>query len=179
MKRYQSEIALSQVDLAIQIENVKKVLENILSLFNKLCNPSILTHETSQKILSLGENLKILGMQLPQNLAQSEKHFRKLLQTQSQLATLIENEANIRSKLINIQTTLTLHMEILYKELGHAKTLLKKDPNLSTLDGLLHLAIKLTIQIKSLDAAYENQDATIKIILDVHKYFLEKYTISV
>ena len=58
---------------------------------------------------------------------------------------LIEKEANIRSKLINIQASLTPHMEILQKELAHAKTLLKKDPNLSTLDGLVHLANEIAI----------------------------------
>ena len=73
-------------------------------------------------------------MQLPQNLAQSEKHFHTLLQSQSQLVVLIAKEANVRAKLTNIQAFLTPHMEILHKELGYAKTLLKKDPNLSTLE---------------------------------------------
>ncbi len=70
-------------------------------------------------------------------------------------------------------------MEILHKELGYAKMLMKKDPNLLTLDGLVHLATEVAIQIKSLDEAFENWDATLKIILDVHKYFLEKHTINV
>ena len=47
-------------------------------------------------------------------------------------------------------------MKILHKELGYAETILKKDPNFYTLDGLVHLAIELAIQIKSLDVAYEN-----------------------
>ena len=70
-------------------------------------------------------------------------------------------------------------MEILHKELRYAETLLKKDPNLSTLDGLIHLAAKLVIQIKYLEVACDNWDATLKIILEVHKYFLDKHTISV
>ena len=45
---------------------------------------------------------------------------------------------------------------------------MKKDPNLSTIDGLVHLVVELAIQIKSLDVACENWDATLKIILDVH-----------
>ena len=61
-------------------------------------------------------------------------------------------------------------MEILHKELGYTKTLLKKDPNLSTLDGLVHLVAELAIQIKSLDVACDNSDTTLKIIMDVHKY---------
>ena len=48
---------------------------------------------------------------------------------------------------------------------------MKKDSNLSTLDNLVHLAVELAIQIKSLDVACENWDATPKIILEVHKYF--------
>ena len=47
-------------------------------------------------------------------------------------------------------------MEILHKELGYAETLMKKDPNLSTLDGLVHLAIDIAIQIKLLDVACES-----------------------
>ena len=92
---------------------------------------------------------------------------------------LIEEEASIRAKLTNIQASLTPHMEILHKELGYAKTLLKKDPNLSTLDGLVHLAIEIAIQLKSLEFACENWYTTLKIIMEVHKSFLDKYNISV
>ena len=70
-------------------------------------------------------------------------------------------------------------MEIFHKELGYVETLLKKDPNLSTLDGLVHLAAKFSIQIKSLDVACKNWDAALKIILEVHKSFLDKHTIRV
>ena len=70
-------------------------------------------------------------------------------------------------------------MDILHKELSDEETLMKKNLNLSTLDGLLHLATELAIQMKSLDVACDNWDATLKIILEVHKYFLDKYTISV
>ena len=70
-------------------------------------------------------------------------------------------------------------MEILHKELGYAKTLMKRDPNLSTLDDLVYLAAKLAIQIKSLEIACDNWDVTLKIIIEVHKYFLDKHTISV
>ena len=52
-------------------------------------------------------------------------------------------------------------MEIMHKELGYAETLLKKDPNLSTLDGLVHLATELAIQLKSLDVVCDNWDATL------------------
>ena len=92
---------------------------------------------------------------------------------------MIVEEANIRAKLTNTQAFLTPHMEILHKELGYAKTLLKKDPNLSTLDGLVHLVVEQPIQLKSLDVACENWDAALKIILEVHKSFLDKHTICV
>ena len=36
-------------------------------------------------------------------------------------------------------------MEILQKEQAQAQNLLKKDPSLSTLDGLVHLAIEIAI----------------------------------
>ena len=70
-------------------------------------------------------------------------------------------------------------MEIMHKELGYAQTLLKKDPNLSTLDGLVHLATEFAIQIKSLDVACDNWDATLKIIMEVHDFCLDKHTIGV
>ena len=70
-------------------------------------------------------------------------------------------------------------MEILHKELGYAETPLKKDLNLSTLDNLIHLATNLVIQIKSLDVACDNWDANLKIIMEVHKSFLDKHTIHV
>ena len=92
---------------------------------------------------------------------------------------LIVEEANIRAKLTNIQASLTPHMEILHKELGYAETLMKKDPNISTLDGLVHLVVEIAIQIKSLDVALDTWDATLKIIMVVHKKFLDKYTVSV
>ena len=88
---------------------------------------------------------------------------------------LTVEEANIRAKLINIQASLTPHMEILQQELDYAKTLLKKDPNLSTLDGLVHLAAEIAIQLKSLDVALDNWDSALKHISILHKSFLDKF----
>ena len=53
-----SDIALSQVELATKIEQVKKVLGNILSLYTKLCDPSLFTQEVGKKIHNLEDNLK-------------------------------------------------------------------------------------------------------------------------
>ncbi len=57
-----NEIKLSQVEIAKKIEKVKIVLENIFSLYTKLCDPSIFTQDNSQRIMSLERNLKVLGM---------------------------------------------------------------------------------------------------------------------
>ena len=65
-------------------------------------------------------------------------------------------EDNIRANVTNIQASLTPHMEILHKEQGYVETFLKKDPNHSTLDGLVHLEAELAIQLKSLDVACDN-----------------------
>ena len=92
---------------------------------------------------------------------------------------LIVEEANIRANLTNVQASLTPHMKILHKELGYVETLLKKGTNLSTSDGLVHLAVELAIQIKSLDVACDNWDATLKIIMEVQNFFGDKYKISV
>ena len=80
-----------------------------------------------------------------------------------------------------IDTNLILHnpnLEVLHKEQAYTKTVLKKDPNLSTLDGLVHLAVETTIQHKSLDIALENWDAALKILLEVNNTFLAKYGIT-
>ena len=63
-QKISNDIILGQVDLG-----------NIFSLYTKLCDFSNFTQETNQKILSLEKNLKLSSMQLPTNLAQSEKHF--------------------------------------------------------------------------------------------------------
>ena len=69
---------------------------------------------------------------------------------------LIVEEVNVRANLINMEASLTPHMEILHKEIRYVETMLKKDPNLSTLDGLVHLVAEIEIQIKSLDVACDN-----------------------
>ena len=70
-------------------------------------------------------------------------------------------------------------MEILHKELAFSKTLIKKDPHISNHEGLVQLVAELAIQIKSLEVACDNWDAALKIMLEVHKTFLDKHTISV
>ena len=69
---------------------------------------------------------------------------------------LIAIEANTKAKLVQIQSIITRHMGILQKELSYAENVLKKDSNLSTLDGLVHLAIEIAIKIKSLEVALRN-----------------------
>ena len=72
-EKISSDIALTQVAFETKVEDCKKVLENIFSLYTKLCNPSLFTQETRHHILSLERNLNISGTRLPQNPAQSEK----------------------------------------------------------------------------------------------------------
>ena len=52
-----SEIALSQVELAEMVDKVKKVLENIFSLYKKLCDFTYFTQATNQRISTLERNL--------------------------------------------------------------------------------------------------------------------------
>ena len=75
------DIALTQVSLATKVESVKKILENIFSLYTKLCNPTLFTQETRSHILSLESQISTLVAKLPMTPAQSENHFRILLQT--------------------------------------------------------------------------------------------------
>ena len=79
---------------------------------------------------------------------------------------------------MQIQSSITPHLEVLHKEKVYAKIVLKKDPNFSILDGRVHLAAETTIQHKSLDIALENWDAALKILLEVNSNFLAKYGIT-
>ena len=58
-EKISSEITLTQVELAKRVEKVKAILENIFSMYSKLCDSSYFTQETSQRILSLEGNLKV------------------------------------------------------------------------------------------------------------------------
>ena len=60
----------------------------------------------------------------------------------------------------------------------YAEIVLKKDPNLSTHEGLVDLAAELAIQHKSLDVVLNNWDAALKILLEVNKTFLAKHGIT-
>ena len=117
-------------------------------------------------------------MQLPKDPSQSEKHFAQTLCTQLELATLTTEESNIKAKLLQLQSSITPHLEILHKEQTYVETIIKKDPNLSTLDGLVHLAAETTIQYKSLEIALNNWDASLRMIMEVNKTFLAKYGLN-
>ena len=78
-----------------------------------------------------------------------------------------------------MQASIIPHLEVLHKEQMYAKKILKKDPNISTHDGLIDLATELAIQHKSLDIALNNWDAALKILLDVNKTFLAKHGITI
>ena len=69
-------------------------------------------------------------------------------------------------------------MEVLHKEKMYAEIVLKKYSNLSTSDGLVHLAAEIVIQHKSLDIALANWDATLKTLLEVNITFLAKNGIT-
>ena len=49
-EKISSDIAIPKVPLATMVEDVKKVLENILSLYTKLYNPSLFTQENRNHI---------------------------------------------------------------------------------------------------------------------------------
>ena len=60
----------------------------------------------------------------------------------------------------------------------YVEKILKKDPNISTHEGLVDLVAKLAIQHKSLDVALNNWDAALKILLEVNNTFLAKHGIT-
>lgn len=174
-----SAIALHQVELATKIDGLKKMLENIFSLYTKLCDVPLFTQEVQRHIDHLERDLKKIGNILQQFPSQGQSYFQNLLSAQGQLASLQAQDANIRATLINIHSMLIPHMEVLHKELSYAEIFMKKDPHLSTNEGLVTLATELDIQVKSLEVACDNWDTTLKIIMEVHKPFLNKHTIHV
>ena len=52
-EKISSAIALSQVELATKINSVKKFLENIFSLYTKLCDTTLFTQEIPSDILTI------------------------------------------------------------------------------------------------------------------------------
>ena len=79
---------------------------------------------------------------------------------------------------MKIQASITPHLEVLHEDQMYVETVLKKDPNISTHEGLVDLVAKLAIQHKSLDIAFNNWDATLKVLLEVNKIFLAKHDIT-
>ena len=55
-------------------------------------------------------------MHLPTSLAQSEKHFSHTLHTHKEIVVLIVEHANTKAKLMQIQASITPHLEVLHKE---------------------------------------------------------------
>ena len=53
-------------------------------------------------------------------------------------------------------------MEVLHKKLVYIENVLKKDLNISTLECLVHLVVETNIQLKALEIALDNWDATLK-----------------
>ena len=78
---------------------------------------------------------------------------------------------------MQIQSSITPHLEVLHKGKVYVETVLKKYPNLSTLDGLVHLAVEISIQHKTLDIALKKLHTTLKILLEVNSTFLAKHGI--
>ena len=68
-------------------------------------------------------------------------------------------------------------MEVLHKEYAYVENVLQKDPNLSTSNDIVHLATETKIQLKALEIALDNRDVALKIILEINKTFLAKYSI--
>ena len=68
-------------------------------------------------------------------------------------------------------------MDVLHKEQAYAENVLQKHPNLSILDSIVHLTEEMAIQLKALEIALDNWDVALKIILEVNKIFLAKYSI--
>ena len=145
LENISSAIALRQVNLATKMESVKKVLEKFFTLYTKLCNVDLFTKENQQAIEHLQGNLQLTGSILKLSPDNSQIHFQRLLMTQSRLSKLQATNANIRYTLISIQSMLRPHMEVLQKELAFVDTLMKKDSQLSTHEGLVDLATNLEI----------------------------------
>ena len=71
-EKISSEITLSQVELATKIDRVKEVLGNILSLYTKLCDPTLFPQELGKKILRVEDDLKLSSSNLSQNHVHTE-----------------------------------------------------------------------------------------------------------
>ena len=80
---------------------------------------------------------------------------------------------------MQIQASITPHLEVLHKEKMYVEIVLKKHPKNFTHEGQVDLAAELAIQHKSLDIALNNWDVALKILLEVNKTFLAKHGITI
>ncbi len=111
-------------------------------------------------------------------ISRRQMHFALTLQTQRELAELTSEESTTKAKLLQLQASITPHLEILHKEQTSAEIILKKDPNMSTLDGLVYLAAETAIQHKTLEVALKNWDEDLKMIMQVNSTFLATYGLN-
>ena len=106
-------------------------------------------------------------------------HFNRLTFYQEILVELMAKDRNIRERFISIQSMLISHLEAMERKMTIAKDLAKRDPHLSIADSLVDLVAQLEIQVQSLYVEIDNWDESLKIILELHKPFLDKHTVSV
>ena len=102
LEKISSAIALRQFDLATKVESVKKVLENIFSLYTKLYDVNLFTQEVQRVIDQLQGDLQLIGTTLNLSPSESQIDFQMLLPTQGKLAKLQAQGATIKAIFISI-----------------------------------------------------------------------------
>ena len=102
LEKISSALALRQVELATKMESVKNILENIFSLYTKLCDVNIFIHDIQRHVEQLEGDLKTTINTIKLSPGKSQPHFQRLLSTQGRLAKLKEQNANIQATLISI-----------------------------------------------------------------------------
>ena len=75
LEKISSALALRQVELATKMESVKNILENIFSLYTKLCDVNIFIHDIQRHVEKLEGDLKTIGNTLKLSPSQSQLHF--------------------------------------------------------------------------------------------------------
>ena len=133
----------------------------------------LFTQETQHNVKRLQVDIKASITSMQTIHRDTRLLFLKLMSTQSRLVELQAHEAIIRTTLVSIKAMLLPHMEVLKYELSIVESLLRRDANISTKDGLVDLVVSLEIQIHTLEATRGNWISTTIIVEQLNMRFLK------
>ena len=121
-------------------------VNDVTSLFVRLCDTSIFTQEIKIKLSKRDEAMKESAHQLSLDPSYNSLHYSKIRFLTNLQAKLLKEEARIRATLAKIQGMILLNMDALQTHIAHVKTLIH-DNNFSIADHMMELSTEVQIAL--------------------------------